>query len=99
MRLTAPTRSAPAGKSSSPSRTTANGHAFARKSSATPLNALDDDTHEEICCLLAGLQKHTGVTVLHVTHSRREARRLGQRVYLFKDGAVREISPKELTIE
>ncbi len=64
-----------------------------------PMNALDEDTHEEICCLLEGLQKHTGVTVLHVTHSRREARRLGHRVYLFKDGAVREISPKELTTE
>jgi ABC-type sugar transport system ATPase subunit len=42
-----------------------------------PLSALDEATHDELLDLLAGLRKAGGVTVLHVTHSRTEAERLG----------------------
>jgi ABC-type sugar transport system ATPase subunit len=57
-----------------------------------PLNALDDAIHEETCALLASVHRLTGVTVLHVTHSLREARRLGTRLLRLEGGAVREVS-------
>ncbi len=57
-----------------------------------PLSALDEDTHDEICKLLADIHQCTGVTVLHVTHSRREAQRLGDCVFQLEDGAVRELT-------
>lgn len=56
-----------------------------------PLNALDEDTHEEISTLLSDIHRRTGITVLHVTHSRREARRLGDFLLLLREGAVREL--------
>ncbi len=61
-----------------------------------PLNALDEDKHEEICLLLKDIHQRTGVTVLQVTHSRREAQRLGDRVYLLEGGSVKEMSPEKL---
>ena len=41
-----------------------------------PLSAVDEDTREGLCTLLASLRSSTGVTVLHVTHSSAEAERL-----------------------
>lgn len=55
-----------------------------------PLSALDRDTHESVCALLADLHRRTGVTVLHITHNREEARLLGERVLLFEEGRLRE---------
>jgi molybdate/tungstate transport system ATP-binding protein len=43
-----------------------------------PLNALDPDTRDDMYDLLSRVQQQTGVTALHVTHDRDEARRLGQ---------------------
>jgi ABC-type sugar transport system ATPase subunit len=54
-----------------------------------PLSALDDETREEMLVLLESVRKRTGVTALHVTHSRGEARRLSDRVFLIADGALR----------
>jgi len=45
-----------------------------------PLSALDDDTRLDMCQLLKRAQRETGVTVLHVTHNRREAEMLGDRM-------------------
>ena len=42
-----------------------------------PLSAVDEERREELCTLLADLHGRGGVTVLHVTHSRSEAERLG----------------------
>lgn len=41
-----------------------------------PLSALDEQTRDQICSLLDTIQDHTGVTVLHITHSLAEAERL-----------------------
>jgi ABC-type sugar transport system ATPase subunit len=71
------------------------GRALAAKPSVLcldePLSALDEDTHDEICGLLDTVHHHTNVTVLHVTHSRREARQLGDCVFDLEGGAVREV--------
>ncbi len=42
-----------------------------------PLSALDDETHEEICQLIEKLRETHPFTALHITHSEREAHRLG----------------------
>jgi len=41
-----------------------------------PLSALDEELHEEMCQLIERVHKETGVTILHVTHSPSEAKRL-----------------------
>jgi molybdate/tungstate transport system ATP-binding protein len=41
-----------------------------------PLSAVDEETRESAHELLKSVQRHTGVTVLHVTHNRQEAERL-----------------------
>jgi ABC-type sugar transport system ATPase subunit len=51
-----------------------------------PLSALDESTREDICELLESVTRQTGVTTLHITHSRREADRLGDIVFRLKDG-------------
>ena len=53
-----------------------------------PLSALDDETHEEICQLLKRVQAEHRLTVLHVTHSRREAERLSDCLFFFEEGAI-----------
>src|SRR5439155_23700301 len=55
-----------------------------------PLSALDEDTRAEMYALLRAVQRLTGVTVLHVTHSRREAEVLAGRLLVLDDGVVRE---------
>jgi ABC-type sugar transport system ATPase subunit len=55
-----------------------------------PLAALDDETRAEMYTLLRSVQRLTGVTALHVTHSLSEAKALGDRILLLKDGAVLE---------
>jgi len=61
-----------------------------------PLSALDDDTWEGMIGLLGQVRKATGVTTLHVTHRREEARRLADQVFVLADGAVRPASPADL---
>ena len=56
-----------------------------------PLSALDDETHDEICQLLIDTVKGSGVTVLHVTHNKRETERLADLVYRFENGKVRSV--------
>jgi ABC-type sugar transport system ATPase subunit len=51
-----------------------------------PLTALDDETRDSLIELLARVRKETKVTVLHVTHSREEAKRLADRVLHIVDG-------------
>ncbi len=53
-----------------------------------PLSALDDDTRDEVCDVLADIRRRTGITVLHVTHNRREADRLADRILRLHDGRI-----------
>ena len=53
-----------------------------------PLSALDDETRDEICSVLATLHRTTGVTVLHITHNQREADRLASVVLRLEQGSV-----------
>lgn len=53
-----------------------------------PLTALDDETRDGLIDLLARVRQETKVTVLHVTHSREEAKRLADRVLHIVDGVL-----------
>ena len=60
-----------------------------------PLRALDDETREEMYTLLRSVQRRTGVTTLHVTHSQSEARRLADRLLVLYDGKIVEAADKK----
>jgi ABC-type sugar transport system ATPase subunit len=64
-----------------------------------PLSALDEDTRAGMYGLLRSVQRQTGVTALHVTHSRAEARALADRLFVFDKGVLRESSPTSLRDE
>jgi molybdate/tungstate transport system ATP-binding protein len=53
-----------------------------------PLSALDDETREEMYVLLKAVQRHTGVTTLHVTHHQVEAERLGDMILVLREGRI-----------
>ena len=55
-----------------------------------PFSALDDETRAEMYALLRSVQRLTGVTTLHVTHSLAEAMALADRILLLRDGALSE---------
>jgi ABC-type sugar transport system ATPase subunit len=64
-----------------------------------PLNALDEATRDRLCDLLRSLQKKNGLTTLHVTHSRVEARSLAERLYVLQHGQLHERPISELATE
>jgi molybdate/tungstate transport system ATP-binding protein len=86
----------PAGLSGGEAQRVALGRALAAEPSILlldePLSALDDAMHQEIADLLAALRASQRVTVLHVTHNRREARRLGGSLFELDGGILRERS-------
>jgi len=53
-----------------------------------PLAALDEELHEEMCGLLERVHQETGVTILHITHSPSEAKRLAGCHFRLADGQV-----------
>ncbi|MBM79377.1 MAG: ABC transporter ATP-binding protein [Planctomycetaceae bacterium] len=53
-----------------------------------PLSALDEATLEEMYQLIKSVCQRTGVTTLHITHSKTEADRLGDVVMQIQDGVV-----------
>ena len=55
-----------------------------------PLSALDEKTHGEICDLLGQLHREIEVTILHITHSTAEARRLGETFLRLEEGQLIE---------
>lgn len=63
-----------------------------------PLSALDEETRDEMVELLESICRKTGVTVLHVTHSRAEARRLADRILLVDNGKVGEAERVEKNV-
>ena len=90
----------PAGLSGGEAQRVALGRALAARPDTIlldePLSALDEETREGMFGLLESLRKTSPVTVVHVTHSREEARRLADKVYLLRGGAVREASRADL---
>jgi len=90
----------PAGLSGGEAQRVALGRALAAKPKILlldePLNALDDETWEGMIGLLGQIRKATGVTTLHVTHRREEARRLADKVFVLADGAVRPAAAQDL---
>jgi molybdate/tungstate transport system ATP-binding protein len=57
-----------------------------------PLSSLDDDTRDQLIDVLNRLRQSREVTVLHVTHNRSEAQRLGDGVFQMEGGIVRAAS-------
>lgn len=55
-----------------------------------PLSALDESTREDMQSLLLSIRKRTGVTALHVTHSRSEALALADTLLFLDDGRISE---------
>ena len=55
-----------------------------------PFSALDEETHAEMTQLLRRIHQETGVTVLHITHNRREARALAELLIVMQGGKVLE---------
>jgi ABC-type sugar transport system ATPase subunit len=53
-----------------------------------PLAALDEELHGEMCRLLERVHRETGVTILHITHSPSEAKRLAGCHFRLADGKV-----------
>lgn len=56
-----------------------------------PLSAVDEETREEMYTLLKSVQRLTGVTTLHITHNREEARALADRLFRLENGTVEEV--------
>lgn len=90
----------PAGLSGGEAQRVALGRALAARPKVLlldePLSALDDETWEGMIGLLGQVRKAAGVTTLHVTHRREEARRLADQVFVLADGAVRPAAPADL---
>jgi ABC-type sugar transport system ATPase subunit len=53
-----------------------------------PLSALDEESRAEIGEVLQSIRGRTGVTILHITHSLAEARKLADRILRLRDGHV-----------
>jgi len=51
-----------------------------------PLSNLDDDLKDELCAHLLDLHSQLGFTLVYVTHSKEEMRRIGTRTILLRDG-------------
>ena len=60
-----------------------------------PLGALDEQTHGEICDLLVELHREIDVTILHITHSSAEAKRLGETFIRLEGGQLNEVHLRE----
>jgi molybdate/tungstate transport system ATP-binding protein len=58
-----------------------------------PLSALDEETRAEVRDSLAAIRSATGVTILHVTHSMEEARRMADVLFRISEGRVDRAEP------
>ena len=61
-----------------------------------PLNALDERTRDRLCELLRTVQRAHGLTTLHITHSRTEARLLADKLFVIAGGRVQERPASDL---
>jgi ABC-type Fe3+/spermidine/putrescine transport system ATPase subunit len=51
-----------------------------------PLSSLDDELREELCEQILDLHAQLGLTLVYVTHSKEEMRRIGAREIRLRDG-------------
>ena len=51
-----------------------------------PLSNLDDELREELCGQILDLHAQLGFTLVYVTHSREEMRRIGTRAIRLREG-------------
>jgi ABC-type sugar transport system ATPase subunit len=58
-----------------------------------PLSSLDEETREQLMELLLKLREQRTVTILHITHQRSEAERLGEIGYRLKGGFLHQERP------
>lgn len=90
----------PAGLSGGESQRVALGRALAFQPRVLlldePLSALDDETRTDMYALLRSVQRQTGVTAIHVTHSLQEAKALADRLLLLRDGGIQDVPVSEL---
>jgi molybdate/tungstate transport system ATP-binding protein len=72
------------------------GRALAAKPAALildePLSALDEQTHGNLVTLLKSVQSSLGLTALHITHHKLEARALADAHFHLEDGKVADVS-------
>jgi molybdate/tungstate transport system ATP-binding protein len=92
----------PSGLSGGEKQRVALGRALAAKPSTLcldePLSALDSETKQQMRQLLKSVQQHTGVTILHITHSRNEAADLADCLLRFVDGSVQAVESQVAAI-
>ncbi|OKY78930.1 MAG: ABC-type spermidine/putrescine transport system, ATPase component [Candidatus Methanohalarchaeum thermophilum] len=55
-----------------------------------PVSALDVPTQEKIIDELKKIYRETEITIIHVTHSREKAVRLGERIAIMKEGEIKQ---------
>lgn len=55
-----------------------------------PLTALDEGTRDRLCQLLRSVQRESGLTTLHITHSRQEARFLADTLFVIESRQIAE---------
>ncbi len=63
-----------------------------------PFNALDETTRDRLCELLRSIQKQSGLTTLHVTHSRSEARLVADQLIVLSTGRLVERPVADLNL-
>jgi molybdate/tungstate transport system ATP-binding protein len=61
-----------------------------------PLTALDEKTRDRLCELLRSVQRATGLTTLHITHTKAEAHALADKLFWIEAGRVEERPLSEL---
>jgi len=61
-----------------------------------PLTALDEPTRDRLCELLRSIQRNSGLTTLHITHSRTEALALADALFVMESRQVTEHPVGEL---
>ena len=53
-----------------------------------PLSSLDQESKDEICCLIQKMHRKQKLTILHVTHSVNEAELMGELILKLYNGSV-----------
>jgi molybdate/tungstate transport system ATP-binding protein len=61
-----------------------------------PLSALDEELRDDLAALLKRIQREHEVTVLHITHHRREAAQLADVLFRMEAGRVTELDARSL---
>ncbi len=56
-----------------------------------PVSAIDEDTRDDLCRQLHGVQRHYGVTTVHISHNARETAIVADRVGTLVAGELRNI--------